>query len=221
MALPCGSWIASGTGRISLKHVSGVQVRVASRSFVEMSAKDHGEVTLYRGALFLTPLSGSAHFSVMTANAKVKINDGASVVIYNAETHKTQVLALEGSSSIHNRFYPDKAVTVKAGEVTDLDLSLMRIIPSVPKATPLSSVSPLLEEFALNPKEKSRFASQVYNRSHRQWASVVRIQDLNAQSGNRMPASSYKRHASIEPEFGVPSDEKRKVMDELKALQSD
>lgn len=218
--LPCGAWISTGQGRISIRHSQGFQARIAARSFVELKPTpvEKDAVTLYQGALLLAPNQGAEEIQIMTANSRARVSSGASIVIYNQKEQNTQLISLDGSASLENRFENSRRVDVHAGESTQLNLSLLRVIPSLARAVASTSLKPLMTEFAVTEKDQVQFIGKMQHRVNRQWAAILKTYD--GSSSDRMPASEYSRHPVKGPKVEVKWEdvEKKRLMNELSTI---
>jgi len=174
----CGSWISIEDGWAKLKHRDGHRFHIGPQSFVQLPennadgkfAGDH--LVLFRGQIYADSGIGANELRVITANARSRIQQGAAVVLFNEKEEESQVIALENSASLENRFSPAKKMIVKAGESSTLNFKLLRVVPSGARAVSVSHLRPVLSDLRVSGRDQEYAIRNAHRRLNRKFASV-------------------------------------------------
>ena len=180
-AIPCGGWVSVGNepGWITIKHRDGLVVTGASGTFFQIQdqhvdpTRAVESVTLYRGQLHIASDSGGTEFRIGTANAMARFSLGRIYLGFSETDEETQLISLEKTATLENRFHGDRRIVVKAGEATTLNFKALRIVPSTPRAVVMSSLKEKLEAFYLDPASKSEAVLAASARVNRKFASEM------------------------------------------------
>ena len=81
---------------------------------------------------------------MITPNARARLERASAIVIYSAGDEESQLITLEDEASLENRFEPSRKMTVKQGEASSLNFTLLRVVPSAPRAIAQASLRPHL-----------------------------------------------------------------------------
>ncbi len=197
----CNGWVSVDQGWVTLRHRNGAVIHLGPGTFARMTDRPDA-VTLFRGQAYFSP-GDATELSVLTPNARARIRDGAMIVIFDAGTEKTQVVGVERRATVENRFEGAHRIAVQAGEVSDLDFQLTRVIPQV--ARPVAAES-LKEKLALLHVDPRTAAEALRLAGLRLKNSRVRI--AMGQSHGRSPAGlEFARPG--EPDPAHPAGVKR------------
>jgi hypothetical protein len=177
--IPCGGWVSSGNGWAIIHHRDGHDLRIGPNTFLEVpefhpdaSNADGGsdQVVLYRGEMFGSTEGGAGELRVITANARVRVKHGTALINFSPDEQDTQLVALDGPSSLENRFEPSKKVEAKAGEATNLNFKQLRVVPAFPKAISIASLRGKLGQFRINEQAQSKIYETAQARADRRLA---------------------------------------------------
>lgn len=221
--VPCGSWVSVRSGWAVLKHRQRFELRLGSDTFVEVFDHDSGDsrdsgkgsspqdyVILYNGKVLVD--SGAAEqFRLITPNGRVRLDLGIALVMYDRTQQETQLVALDGKSSLENRFESSRVIEVDQGEATSLDLLADRVVPSTPRAIEVASLKTQLGDLPLSKKRLGAFVQVAVHRQKRKFPAVLvnsktvmdrkiaSVPDPNEEVEDNTPGESprrYERHAS-------------------------
>ncbi len=204
-AIPCGGWVSIEKGWAYIRHRDGFHIRAGEWTFIQLQDVKSGGVgvdqaVLFKGQAFVQSQKGDGELRVATPNARARIQDAISLVLYSQEAEETQLMALENSASLENRLQtsPAKAgknagrIVAKEGESTSLNLKAMRTVPSTPRAAAIASVREKLNALSIEDKEQKVFLRNVYHRQGRKFAELLHEEG----TARRSPAGLeiYERH---------------------------
>ncbi len=208
--VPCGGWLSVRGGQLELKHRQGFEVRAAHDTFFEIydnhaDARMTGEhhVVLFRGKVLIHKPMGSGSVKVLTPNARVTIEHGTSVVLYNAQEEETQLISLDQAATLENRFERNTPVVAQAGESTVLNFKLLRLTPSTARPVDVGQLKLSLLDLPMAAQELKAALTRA---SERQMP-VVKLAELAKRKGPAAAArtlaasrhghakgSEYRRH---------------------------
>ena len=158
--VPCGGWVSVRGGQIEIRHRQGFEVRSAHDTFFELYDNQADErmtgehqVVLFRGKILIQKPMGTDVVRVLTPNGRVVVEAGTAVVIYNAQEEETQLISLEHSAVLENRFEQGSQVVANAGESTLLNYKLLRLAPSVARPVDVGSLKLSLLDLPLSAPE--------------------------------------------------------------------
>lgn len=215
----CGGWVSVESGWAHLNHRDGHRIRLGSKTFVQFLENNpdgyfSGDpVQLYKGQLLGQAGGGSGELRVITANARMRVGHGSAILIYDVNAEETQLVQLEKTATLENRFEPTGKVTVRAGEASSLNLKQMRVTPTLARAVSVASLKPRLQDLHVRDREKSFAVRTAQERSERTFASILdpdvtgepekQSPHKKAHSHSRKPASqkivlskNYSRHSA-------------------------
>ncbi len=179
VGIPCGGWVSVKTGWASVRHRDGYFVQVGANSFAQFQESntdghDSGDqVVLYRGEIFAQSGDGSGELRVVTADARARVSQGSMIVLYNHGQNETQLIALENQASLENRFETSRRIAVHAGEASNLNLKLLRVVPSLPRTASIASLKPVFADLHLSDQERSYAIAATRKREEREMASSL------------------------------------------------
>jgi hypothetical protein len=228
--VPCGGWVSLETkpgAWASLKHRDGYVLRLSPGTYIELleqnqAAKFMGDaIVLYRGSVYVEAGDGAPELRIVTANARARIDHAAALLVYSPKDEETQLITLENQASLENRFEASRRVRAKAGELTELNFSLRRVLPSMPQAISESSLQGRLAEVHLDEKKMNGFLAVARHRASRKFAANLdpdvekyrkRRQLLSSQrkgvgSKARAPANHGSGRGELNPEVSQDMSE--------------
>jgi len=195
IGIPCGGWISSADdGWAMILHRDGHEFRIGPNTFIEIpdnASASADQVVLYRGEMFATTEGGGGELRIITANGRVRIQHGTSLVNFSPDEQATQLVALDGPASLENRFEPEKKVVAKPGESTSLDFKLLRVLPTFPKAVSVAALKSKLGQFRVNQTDQEKIYATAEARAERRLAAdLSSTQDGSGAPGSAAPSSS-------------------------------
>lgn len=219
--VPCGSWISIREGWAELRHREGHVVKMGPETFMEIydprqnpASKSPDQYLLIRGRLWVSSPKGVPNAKVQTANAEVTLTGATALVAYHPDEEETQLMTTDGAASISNRYSPDSSVTTNAGEMSTLNLKLLRVVPTAAAAVNLASLHAVMSGMPIEPKERELALAAAQKRIERKFASKLEV----SAKGDRKIASTspgkikvsdhrYERHIpAIEGEADARSE---------------
>lgn len=173
--VPCGAWISTGPkSSLQFFHRDGYRIHVGSHSFVEVQDPDQGEpLVLYRGQIHAEVRNGSPTLKVVTANSRMRMDQGRAILLYDSETDETQLIALEHKASLENRFEGGRSIQPKAGEATTLNFKVLRLLPSMPKAVSLASLKAKMNDLRIDEQGQNSALFAAMERNERTFAAKL------------------------------------------------
>lgn len=170
-SVPCGSWVSTKNGWADLRFPNGAGIRIGQASFAQVFPVGNASkepVSLYRGTVLVRSSGDALPFGVLSANGRAKSASGTMIVQYDPTLEETRVLALDRKAEFENRYLGSKPMTVREGELSDLNFKLMRTIPTQPKPLKQANAREILERLDLSQGEVKRYADLVRQRARRQ-----------------------------------------------------
>lgn len=204
--IPCGSWLSTESGWAILVHRDGHRVRVGAKAFVEVldsgaESRNPGDhVVVYKGQVHAKAAHDSNEFRALTANGRVRMKSGESLIVFSPLQEETQLIALSDSSSLENRFEGSRRVTVKAGEATSLDMKTLRIVPSTPRVVSLTALKMKLDDVQLDDDDQRGILRAAKSRKDRTLAITLKDAGSRAPASEKRDLESYERHPGSEQE---------------------
>lgn len=166
-AVYCGGWISVEKGWVHLTHRFGYNISVGPHSFVQF-LDESDALVLYRGQVYAQVGGGMGELRILTPNARMKATRSGVIAIFSPEQENTQLITVDGQATIANRYEDSKnaTVSVKSGESSQLDLQLLRVVPSVPKIVATPSLKAKLTELHVPARQADRALVLVRTRKH-------------------------------------------------------
>jgi hypothetical protein len=198
LALPCGTWVSVNQGWAQIKHQNGPRIYLGNQTFVQLNdfRKDSefkGDHTiLYKGQIYVQANEGEEEFRIVTAGARARIKRGKLVAMFDPAQDETQIITLSNVATLENRFEPSRIVQAKAGESTQLNFKLLRVIPSAPQAVAAAPLKSKLFEMHVPQSDQTDAVRAVLNRQNRKFAATLDTSRSPASDGQ---TDSYLRHA--------------------------
>jgi hypothetical protein len=212
--VPCGGWITVKSGEISIKHRDGHRIHLDAGAFAQLPesrldgvAKAATEqLVLFKGQAYVQVRGDAGPVNVLTANARVRVPRGEVIVIFSGEkADETQLISLNGTSTIENRFETHRKASVAQGEASSLNFKLLRVIPDTPRAVALAALRSRLsslhvpaheQELAINharARQERIFAADLVTTPASAPSTPADESALHPESGaaTRKPASDY------------------------------
>lgn len=176
LPIPCGCWISVNQGWAQLKHQNGPRIHLNSNTFIQLadfrkdSQLEGDHIVLYKGELFASVRDSEEDFRLITAMARARVRKGGKIIfLIDREKDQTQLISIKNSATLENRFETEKKVRVQAGEATQMNLKIKRVIPQFPSAVSVSSLRPKLYELRLSEHDKSEAIQVVMHRQDKKW----------------------------------------------------
>ncbi len=172
-SIPCGAWVTVRSGWALATHRQGYVAKISDHTFVQFFDREpkiftgEDQIVLYRGQIFVRVAQGSEPLRIVTPNARVSVDRGVAVALYHPDEEESQLLALENTATLANRFEPQASQMIKAGEITSLNFKRLRITPSTPRAVTMASLKESLQSLPLDKHEKKLALQAVLTRSAR------------------------------------------------------
>jgi len=204
--IPCGAWLSVNQGWAQIRHQNGPHLHVGSRTFVQFPdfrndpqfKGDH--LVLYKGQVYAQAGDGEEEFRLVSSVGRVRVKQGKIIFIFSRNEDVTQLIAVENSATLENRFEPSRKVKVKAGESTELNFKLLRVIPTLPSAISVASLRPKLADLRIAENDRYEALQSVLKRQGRKFAThLVEEADKGPDVAARKLASTarvktYLRH---------------------------
>ncbi|MBI4925758.1 MAG: hypothetical protein HY843_07520, partial [Bdellovibrio sp.] len=173
----------------------GYKINLGQWSFIQfLSEKENDTVTLYRGMILSQVPNGSGHFSVITSNARAYFKRGTAIVLYSQKNEETELVTLENSATLENRFQSGRKILAKEGEITVLNFKAKRVVPSLPQAVTLLAAKEKLNEFNINEDDQYSYLQNILKRQKRKFASHLSPKTLNRKIAS---PEHYLRHPTL------------------------
>jgi len=195
--IPCEGWVSVQTGWLEFKHREGHVVRVGENSFLQVTALPE-TLTLLRGVAQVRSFDDGADLRAVTPNARVRMKQGAGILVYRPDQQRTQWVSLERLAILENRFEPESHVSVAGGESSILDLTRPRVLPSLPKAITIASLKPILKQLDVSEKFAASAIQTALERQRRVLPSVITgvgKSEMRGPASVRDSKEAYHRHA--------------------------
>ena len=155
----CGSSITVGKGWARIRHQNGTRFNLSSETFIqfpdwreEAFFKDDNLI-LYKGQVFVESDVETEEFKIVSATGRARLGRGKAIFIFRPEDEISQLIALKNFGTLENRFEQDKKVRVDAGEFTELNFKVLRVIPSLPAPISVATLRPKLADLQIPEKE--------------------------------------------------------------------
>ncbi len=208
--LPCGSWVSVNQGWAEIRHQNGPRIHLAKQSFVQLPdfrtdplfKGDH--IVLYRGEIYAEVGDGEEEFRIVSSIGRARLKNTKVILLLNQAHEETQLIALQNSATLENRFETNRKVKIQAGEETSLNFKLLRVIPALPSAISVSSLKPKLNELGVPENDRIEAIRAVLRRQGRTFPEHPRdlpVDDAEPEEKDdpsRKPAKektgSYLRH---------------------------
>lgn len=180
VAVACGGWVMVSQGTLSLEHRDGYRMTFSADSFAQLNENnltghfDREALTLFRGQVMIRSPQGSPTFQGITPDGRVRLANATGLLIYATGDEETQLIALDGKSSLENRFLAEQRVTVAPGEVTSMSRKTARTMPSIPQAVAIASLRGKLDGLRVREADRDRYLARARTRADRTFASVVK-----------------------------------------------
>jgi hypothetical protein len=167
--IPCGGWVSVDQGWVLIHHRRGYQINLSSNTLVQLpepSGRDGGgdALVLFKGQAFVHSAGGMGELKMVTPNGRGRISQGEAVFVYDADAERTQLIALDGTSTLENRFVPSKRTALKPGQATMLDFTLLRVVPTVPRAVPAVALQEHLTELRVAARDQEKAIAEAIAR---------------------------------------------------------
>lgn len=220
----CGDWIGTEEGAVDFKLASGPRVIVGPRTFLQVlssASMEQDPIVLYRGEIFVDSRKAT---SVVSANARLRIQSGKAVVLFVEDSNETQVVNLDGKMSFENRFLTDRPMELAAGFVSMFGANRERSVPNDPRIADATSLEKHLKTLEVPSDLREKVVAQAKARAKTQ--TVVRLGEGDKSSvavetrpaastgSGRMPASvSHEKpsHDAPAPSAHHAADHEEKI----------
>ena len=181
--IPCGSWISSHAGWVAIQHKLGAKVHLGQETYLQVregmgsaggvneSGAEH--LSVLRGEVYVEVGGGNPELRIASASARVRVSSGKAIFLVGYLEDRTQLMVLERSAQLENRFEPRKAIEVAAGETSELILQNDRVIPQIPSAVALSSLEPKFLTLRIPQAVQTAASQEVRTRQSRKMAAQL------------------------------------------------
>ena len=182
--IPCGSWISSHSGWVSLKHKSGAKIHMGQETYLQVregveSEEGNDHLSLLRGEIFADVGGGNPEVRIASSSGRVRAQSAKVIFLVGYMEDRTQLMVLESSATLENRFEPQKSIKVSAGENSELILKNDRVIPQIPTAVALSSLEPKFLTLRIPQSVQTAASQEVMSRQKRKMA--IQLVDLSSE----------------------------------------
>jgi hypothetical protein len=193
-AIPCGSWVSVESGWSEIRHANGFLIHLREGTYIQVTQQED-PVVLYRGEIFAQANGGSGELRVLTPNGRIRLSRGSIVASFSQSEQRTELVAVDGSASLENRFEASRRMQAKAGQMTALDFKVLRVIPAVAKPVATTSLQAKLKELHVPLQERDRAVAM---------ARKSRTEDFNP-ALPEVPASPTARVIAHRPKGVYPA----------------
>ena len=191
--IPCGSWVSVSQGWAQIRHQNGPHVHLGSQTFIQLVdfrkddqfKDDH--LVLYKGQVYVQAGNGEEEFRLVSSGGRARVKRGKIIFIFNTQDDETQLIALENSATLENRFEPTRKIKVHDGEATELNFNMVRVVPGLPRALSISSLKPKLTELRVLESDQYELIQTALRRQDRKLA-----MSLNGDEEEQSPRSKKK-----------------------------
>jgi hypothetical protein len=187
--IPCGGWVSVNKGWAQIIHRQGHLIRTGGATLIEIYDNEkekhltgYDQIILFKGKILTRVRRGGDELTVLTPNARAYLPKGVAMTMYSEDDNESQLIALHENSFLENRFQPRK-IEVKPGEVTKLNLNVMRSVPETPMAINVASFKKMVDDIPLEEKEYKAVVKVVSRRTARRFATNL------MENPGRKPAS--------------------------------
>lgn len=222
-AIRCGDWVGTEEGAVDFKLASGARVIVGPRTFLQVVNAEEGAsqdpIILYRGEVFV---ESKKPLSVVSANARLRIQGGKAVVLFVEDSNETQVVNLDGKMSFENRFMTDRPTELTPGYVSMFGANRERSVPNDPRLADADSLEKHLKLLEVPTAIREKIVAQSKTRAKTQTAvklggasaaPMVAVEPHHASStgSGRMPASVSSEKTHSAPAVATTADHEENV----------
>jgi hypothetical protein len=144
------------------------------------------QLLVFRGQAYIKNGNGAPALSILTANSRIRVKDGAGIVAYLDSTEETQWVSTSGRNQLENRFQNARTIQVAEGESSTLNFHQLRVVPTEPMAVASAQLKKRLEEFRLDESEVTTAMAVVRKRQDRKIASVLGAAPVPVVSANEV-----------------------------------
>ena len=138
----CGDWVSTESGRIQLKLPRVGRVTIGAQTFLQLldatsgENLEHDDFVLYRGDAYYEGATKGHAVHLVTPNARVTFSEGNHIVSYAEDAHSSQLIALQGASTIENRYLKHPPWKVTGGHFSvladEMGKTPSRTLPGTP-----------------------------------------------------------------------------------------
>ena len=200
-AVPCGGWVTVRQGWAQLRHKDGHVYRLSPETFLEVfdptgnpAGKSDAQLVLYRGRVWLDVPGGTPVAQVLTANSRATLKRGTALIVYSQENEETQLLGLREEASLANRYEKSREIVVRPGELTALNLKLMRVVPTAPAPMEIASVKEVLSGLPIDASQMEKAIAVSQKRLDRKFATQPKGDRKIASTKTDGPAKDLNRY---------------------------
>ena len=200
--LGCGVSVLVARGWARIETTPGAVVHLGPSSlasFVRARPEAPDPIVLYRGALYLSLLAGAEALSVVSSGARVRLQHGRGLVVFDPTANITQAITLGGSVEFSNRFVEAARAVLAEGEGSTLDLTLQQITPSAPAVVASGPVQAHLVEMEVPEEDQEEVMRALQRRRQRNFVGELAFKNREAKktTATRAPASVTSRSDQV------------------------
>jgi hypothetical protein len=115
---------------------------------------------------------GTPEFRLATAIGRARIKRGKIIFFYSPESDTTQLVSLENSATLENRFENGRRVEVQAGESSELNFKQLRVIPLLPSSIDVTSLKVFLDQLQVPEYDNAQAIRVAIARHSRKFATL-------------------------------------------------
>jgi hypothetical protein len=207
IVFPCGSWISVKVGWAQIKFQDGQKVRLGHDTLVQVHT-DKDQLTLFRGATYVESDAGNGEFRLATSIGRARVKGGKVVFLYSPDNDTTQLITLENSATLENRFEGERRVVVQTGESSELNFKQLRVIPLLPSSVASASLKKILDQLGVPELEKAQAVRLATARQEKKFAILrkkeflEKIDDSSSEEssggGRGLASISVKKQKALE-----------------------
>jgi hypothetical protein len=157
-AIPCGSWVSVESGWSEIRHQNGFLIHLRQGSYIQVSKLSASDdpIVLFRGEIFAQAGGGNGELRILTPNSRVRLSRGSVIASFAQDDQRTEMITVDGTATLENRFEESRRIQAKAGQVSSLDFKILRVIPALAKPISTASLQAKLRQLHVPPSERER-----------------------------------------------------------------
>ena len=143
---------ASDSSEEAQERVKTAPTVLLSPSTLQSLFKDD-QVILFKGQIYVQTYEDDEEFRIVSATGRIRLKKAKIIATFSPVSEATQLITLENSATLENRFASGQRMRVHPGESTELNFKLLRVVPQIPTAISVASLRPKLVELEVPEKE--------------------------------------------------------------------
>ncbi len=173
--IACGGWVSVNDGWARIRYHRGPVILIAKNSFLQIGQEKktsplaQEDIVLYKGDISIESRTNWEEFRVVTPSARMRFHQGKVLVLFQPDAKKTQLVSLDGTASIENRFEGKNHVAVHPGEASDLNLHVVRVVPTAPQPVSIASMKARFFDLHYTQKEENEAVLIIQKRQRKKF----------------------------------------------------